>query len=354
LDTWAYDPIRKSWHILNPAERPPALTAHATAYDVLTNKTVLYGGVLMTKDKEACLFRQTWTFDFTKNTWKRVSDGPPGRYGHRMVGIAKSGAIVLFGGGCVDAATKNNAKKLADTWLYDATTDLWKEMRPFVSPSPRHYFGMIYDEQADRVVVWGGAQKESPEASSVWAYDVAANAWTERKPVSGPKPLSYVAMTYDGRPNKTVVYGGNSQGTDEAMDETWISDYAINTWTQRIPKTNPGKLSRMPIVYVSDIGQTVLFGGQLGKRQFVYSDEIWFYDSSADAWENATVRRGKYPGAAQARSPAGAPRILARLSIVLVMNLIPLSRRTGNISSSAAIATATAISIGPTQRSSTN
>jgi len=280
------------------------VTAHAMAYDDRPGKTVVYGGVVMTKDKEALLFRQTWTFDSQRTVWKRVSDGPPERYGHRMIGIPGAGIIILFGGACVDAATKNNAKQMAETWLYDVSADRWTEMHPAVSPSPRHYFGMVYDSKSDRVLVWGGAQKGSPDASSVWAYDPVANSWLERKPVSGPKLDGYIAMAYDAGADKTILYGGNSEGSDE----TWVYDYGTNTWTRRFPKSNPGKLSRMPIVYVPEIRRTVLFGGQLDVRQFVYSDGIWFYDEAADEWTDVTVRSGEYFGQ---RTPGTVPETFA-------------------------------------------
>ncbi len=296
-DTWTYDVVRGSWQRLAPSRHPPAMSAHAMAYDPRSGKIVVYGGGsldrpwkdLTREGQDAYLLRQTWTFDSRRNTWTRASDGPPARYGHRMVAVP-DGRIILFGGACVDAATGNNAKKLDEMWSYDPAADVWTRVRASAGPSPRHYFGMVYDTRARRVIVWGGAQKGRPDAASVWAYDVDANAWLERTPALGPKPLAYVAMAYDSRADKTVVYGGNLADTGDAVDDTWLYDYTANGWSKGAAPTAPGRLSRMPLVFAPEIGRTVLFGGQVDKQQFVYSDALWTYDALRGAWERARAR----------------------------------------------------------------
>ena len=158
-ETWSYDPTREDWRRLQTAGRPPALTAHAMVYHAAAKKVLLYGGVRWTGQKTPELVRETWSFDYQSRSWTRMADGPPARYGHRMVYDPRSGVVVLFGGACIDAAGNVNAKKLGDTWVYHLETDHWEHMNPSPSPSPRHYHGMAYDARTEKTIVFGGAQE---------------------------------------------------------------------------------------------------------------------------------------------------------------------------------------------------
>jgi len=128
---------------------------------------VLYGG-------DGSTSRETWAYDFNANTWSRLN--PPQNPGSlsflAMAYDVASDRVVLFGG--FTAGVRS-----ADTWVYDLDTDTWTRMSPAVKPSPRQEHAMTYDTQSDRVVLFGGcAGLESQCNDETWAYDFETDVWT--------------------------------------------------------------------------------------------------------------------------------------------------------------------------------
>lgn len=296
-ETWSFDPAQNRWQKMTPESNPPAMAAHAMAYDSESDRVVLHGGGGIYEEGrlEEFILSQTWAYDVNNDTWMRMSDGPP-RLGHRMTYDAESDRIIMFSGACF---RDGRFQDVQETWAYDFNSDTWTEMKPVRSPSARHYYGLCYDPKSDRVILWGGFISKEVQDSRVWTYDFNTNTWLERTntrlkliPEGGPDPRWYQAMVYDETSDRIIVYGG----ADEGSDEMWAYGLSGNTWMRLQPTTNPGKISRMPMVYVPDAGLLVLFGGQLDSRQYTYSDAIWIYELNSNAWTDVTLRRGEYFG----------------------------------------------------------
>jgi len=296
-ETWSFDPTRNRWQKMTPESNPPAMAAHAMAYDSESDRVVLHGGGGIYKEGrlEEFILSQTWAYDVNNDTWMRMSDGPQ-RLGHRMTYDAESDRIIMFSGACF---RDGRFRDVQETWAYDFNSDTWTEMKPARSPAARHYYGLCYDSKSDRVILWGGFISREVQDPSVWTYDFNTNTWLERTNISlelipecGPDPRWYQAMVYDEASDRIIIYGGE----DEGCDEMWTYSHSGNTWMKLQPMSNPGKISRMPMVYVPDTGLLVLFGGQLDSRQYTYSDATWLYDLNTDAWADVTLRRGDYLG----------------------------------------------------------
>ncbi len=291
-DTWAFNPIGKAWEEKRPTPGPMRMSTHALIYNSKSGQIILYGGVNLVDKKKDLLLRETWAYDCKANTWKRMADGPTGRFGYRLTYDEESDKVILFAGAYMDQRV---VKHYQDTWTYDFSSDTWREMKPSINPPPRHFYEMVYDRKSDRVILWGGWLGEKKEDSSVWAYDFNTNTWSETKTVNGPSPRGYHAMAYDQESERIILYGGGLEGSDE----TWSYDPSRNIWTRM--KNGPGKLSRLALAYSPKIDRCILFGGQLDSRQFLYSDETWFYDFNNDCWENVT--EGQYPTAERLPNP---------------------------------------------------
>jgi len=296
-ETWAFDLARNRWQMMSPESSPPAMSAHAMAYDSESDRVILHGGggIFEMERLEDYVLNQTWAYDFNNNKWMRMSDGPP-RLGHRMAYDAESDRIVMFSGACF---RDGRFQDVQETWVYDFNSDTWTEMKPDRSPAARHYYGLVYDTESDRVILWGGFIGKDVLDTKIWTYDFNTNTWLERTntrleliPESGPDPRWYQAMAYDEASDKIIVYGGADMGSDEM----WAYGPSGNGWTKLRPSINPGKISRMPMVYVPDAGKLVLFGGQLDSRQYTYSDATWLYDFNNDSWTDVTIRHGEYFG----------------------------------------------------------
>ena len=278
-ETWAYDVVAQTWANVKPAVSPQAGAAGSLAYDVESDRIILYGNtnVLFTSG-------DTWAYDFNSNTWTKMkARGPLGHLGLRMAYDAESDKIILFGGYGI-----SRDEMYQDTWSYDFNSDSWVEMKPTISPPGQNFHSMTYDVKADRVILWGGDTETSssrpPKDPSVWAYDYNTNTWEQKLTDGGPVARAYGAMTYDTSSDQVILYGGYTIGSNEM----WGYSYAANAWTKLESSVDPGKLSRHAFVYVPDIDRFILFGGQLGNQEFTYGQSTWVYDLHANTWIDVT------------------------------------------------------------------
>lgn len=271
---------------MNPTASPPSIYCNALAYDSESDKIIMYSGVYF-YDSTYTLVKDTWAYDFNENTWRKMSDGPTGRFGHNMVYDTESDRIIMFSGAYMD----NGIQHFNDLWTYDYNTDRWTEQKPERMPPPRHYYQMAYHSRADRVVVWSG-WTHSGEDRNIWTYDLNTNTWTEMKSMSGPEPGGYGSIVYDEESDRIVLFGGLHNG----RSDTWTYDLEDHIWTKMAPSMIPGQLSRLNMAYCQSVDRVILFGGQIDSSQFVYSDQTWTYDYNANLWEYTNPMVGDYLG----------------------------------------------------------
>jgi len=275
-ETWIMDPETSTWTQMFPDTYPEGSGGGDMAYNSKVDRVILS---IVTTD---WTILQTWEYDVNSNTWNQLADGPYPMVGQRIVYDSESDRVIMFGGYNVEKWTF-----VHETWVYDYAADEWTNMKPKVHPSGRNYHGMAYDSKADRVVVWGDWNKNYTNGTdeSVWTYDYNTNTWQELKhKKDGPVVRDYMMLVYDEKADKMIMYGGYEYGNDE----TWAYNLNDNSWQQMQPINNPGVLSRYAMIYASNINQTILFGGQIADQRFVYTPEAWSYKFKTDQWSNMT------------------------------------------------------------------
>lgn len=118
-DTWTFDPSSNTWTNLKPAAAPPARYLASMAYDESGKRVVLYGGLtkhiqslLGAASFDFGQLGDTWTFDLGKKTWTSVETtvSPPARGMAGLAYDAVTSKLVLFGGLGTDGL-------IQDTWL---------------------------------------------------------------------------------------------------------------------------------------------------------------------------------------------------------------------------------------------
>lgn len=279
-ETWAYDPANNQWTQINPSVSPGGRTAAELVYDSESGQIIMFGGC-GNPSFSSWGKGDTWSYNYNANTWTEMAKGPSRHVGPRLAYDSESDRVILFGGYDMNDFFYN------DTWAYDFNTDTWTEMKPQSSPPGRNFQAMTYDSKADRVLVWGGLNTfGTPVDESVWAYDYNANSWQEIKHGEPyPRGRDYPVMVYDQAADRTILFGGSIGG-----DETWGYDYNSNTWTKLEPATAPGETSRHAMVYAVVANRVILFGGQAGSEMFDFRNETWAYDSDKVTWTNVTAQ----------------------------------------------------------------
>ncbi len=147
-DTWRLQD--QKWTRI-ATDGPPGRGRTALAYDSKRRQVVLFGGVSAPPgpDRPQTFFNDTWIWEAQR--WRRVAEGGPrGRYAHGMVYDERAGVVLLYGG----AAAHRDAP-LSDMWQWDGAR--WTEI-PLTGATPGHRYQpvMVYDRARDRTVLVGG------------------------------------------------------------------------------------------------------------------------------------------------------------------------------------------------------
>jgi N-acetylneuraminic acid mutarotase len=263
-----------AWTELHPAGTPPYPRAdHSMVFELFSGTAFAFGG------SGDHYLNDTWGYDPLANTWislGHVGATPEARFDCSMAYDSNEGKVILFGG--QDEATEFN-----DTWVYERKADAWIYLNPSGGlPTTRCQASLVYDSSEKKAILFGGVARGPVYLNDTWAYDAATNTWTNLSPSGAvPPPRGLAGMVYDSRSGKVILFGGDNGST--RLGDTWAYDPAANTWTDLNPSGSvPAARSLFGMTYASNDGKAVLFGGaDLGSNFF---NDLWTYDLSANAW----------------------------------------------------------------------
>jgi N-acetylneuraminic acid mutarotase len=256
-----------------PEELPDARMGSTLTYEPATGRLLLFGGW-----DGAEFFDTIWSYDLAANTWAGLDTGgnpPSARALHSVVYLSDAGKLLMFGG-------YNGSVYLGDTWAYDVAADSWTDLAPSGNvPEARDGHSLVYDASNKKVYLFGG-WNGAKEFSDTWVYDPAANTWTELRPAGDvPVARDSQAMVFEPKTGKVVLFGGWNQTTD--FGDTWLYDPAANTWTEASPAgEGPSSRALSQMVCEASTGKVMLFGG--GNSGNVATADMWVYDPAANTW----------------------------------------------------------------------
>ncbi len=105
----------------------------------------------------------------------------------------------MFGGGQTPKDADSPYQPLGDIWAYDPAANTWSELKPAGTlPSARANPAMAYDPATHRLIMFGGFDGTETRFGDTWAYDPAANTWSELSPTGTlPPARAGSQMVYD-------------------------------------------------------------------------------------------------------------------------------------------------------------
>lgn len=253
-ETWVYVVEDNEWYQIAASAGPGPRVWPAAAFDEQSGLVVLFGGAGKA-DWMTCImpYVDAWcggpalgdTWLLSIETWEwtasRATGGPSERFGAAVAYDSGSESVVLFGG-ARPTGDRLLPEVFDDTWVYDADTDEWTQMHPDTRPPARAFASMAYDPEAGLVLLWGGvpSRRGSLLPSSVWAYDLSLDSWTEIA-TSGEAPsgAAGAAWSYIETTGRLVLLGGTavSEDSDEraASGEMYEFDPGTGAWTRLDP-----------------------------------------------------------------------------------------------------------------------
>jgi len=279
-DIWKYDPKISQWKEVGICE---AVAADSSS-----------GITSVAYDKESDQFitidrnGSTWAYNYETNLWKNMNPkpSPPARCGEGLAYDQESDRIIMFGGfGCKGV----NDTVYGDTWAYNYNLNSWTKMNPDISPSARIYFATTYDQSNDKVILWGGRRQEPISDNKIWIYDFNNDSWQFKENIGGPeKPLAYPSMVYRTKAKDIILFGGailESVFKGAPINSTWSYSLKQNKWIELFPKISPLPVANHSMAYDTKRNTIFMFGGEL---QGLYSNKVsrdsWIFDSKLNTW----------------------------------------------------------------------
>ena len=250
-DTWTYT-ATAGWTDMAP--QGPGVGSIAIAHDSESDRVIM-----------ASFDGDLWAYDPSSNGWEMKVEGVSGG----LVYDIESAATIAMEPSAITA--------------YDFDTNTWTEMEPATGAMPpREWPAMAYDLSCDRVIVFGGYD---PLLGDTWAYDFNTNTWTKLAPEVSPPARGYSAMAYDPASKRTILFGGIF--VSETIDDTWAFDCAANTWTELATDVAPSPRGKHGMAFNAEDGTIVLFGGGplVGKYpNWEGLADTWIFDPVAENW----------------------------------------------------------------------
>ncbi len=178
----------------------------------------------------------------------------------------------VLGGGTYSALDRRAGRLVAfgptltnfETWTFDTCTNVWTQMHPDRAPDSAS--GLVYDVDSDATIgVFSG---------TVWAYDLGADAWTEK----GRAPIDARLVAYDPGSGLVVAAPARESRTANAV-QLWSYDIATDTWA-RIGEASAQAAGSRGEAYAYDASVD---------RVIVYSvnesaNHTWLLDLRAGTW----------------------------------------------------------------------
>ncbi len=280
--TWIFNSKSSTWNQKKPISSPPARFNHRMVFNPDEEKTFLFG------DGDS---NDIWAYDYPDNTWEEIFTNrrPPIRTDYSITYDTTNQKLVLFGG---LGNLGDGVETLADTWIYDYNTNTWEEMHTDIHPDGRYGHTMFYDPISEKSVIFGGHILTSEDhwySNEVWTYDYPTNTWSELDPRNPPEPRYWHSMVYDQNTQRALLFGGYND-VDWFLDSTWIYDYGENEWFQVTTDTIPPARSMSSMVYDSKERKWLLFWG-LGENGEMALNDAWEFDMSSMQWVEINFAR---------------------------------------------------------------
>ena len=259
------EPDHGVWRTAAPAPTKRTEVAAAT----LNDKIFVVGGFEQPGLGNLLNFAITPALEAYDVSTDRWTSGAPMPVGLHHVGIGVAGGKLFVIGGYKQSVF-SVWQPVATVYAYDPATDAWSERAPM--PTPRG--ALAVTEHDGKLYAIGGYDRKANNAA-VEVYDPERNTWAERAPLPTPRD-HLAAATVSG---KVYAIGGRLNGDyGRNLSVTEVYDPVTDRWSRAadLPTARSG-------ITASEVGGRVyVFGGE-GEEGTFRENEA--YDPARDAWQ---------------------------------------------------------------------
>ena len=285
---WSYDGT--SWALISRMPNDDGRDEHAAAYDPASDSFLVSGGILNAHTPQRDILAMDGATNTWTTRWSRSACGPRDYFS--MIFDEQRNDTVIFGGGLV---TRSSSDIIGSgTFSFDG--DTWTTLPTTGAVGTRWFAPMVYDPQRQVALLYGGTNSAvgnlgAGATQQFWMLDLETLQWVEQPGLTPGRRYDHAAM-YDRDRGQLVIHGGFDEQVDRLAD-TWIFTSDTDTWTTLSPgTTTPGPRNGSSFAFDEHRGVGVLFGGRLGTSA-TWDNSTWEWDG--ETWTDVTPTGGNPP-----------------------------------------------------------
>jgi N-acetylneuraminic acid mutarotase len=216
-----------------------------------------------------------WVYDVAANSWAQLAPGggPAARFGHNGAFDNVNQRLLIFGG-------QAGSTFYSDLWAYDMAANSWTQLAPnSAGPLDRYGAGGAFDPVSGSFYVSHGFTSNG-RFDDTWRYGVGGGGWSDAS-ASGvrPEPRCLLRTVVDPARGRLLLFGGQSNSTPY-LGDLWAFNLANRSWQQlNVPGPSPRNFYAMTLG--GDGDYLLLHGGNAGGSA---SSELWLFDLTQDLW----------------------------------------------------------------------
>ena len=285
-EVWALALTTGNWSLLAPQGDPPSVRRDAAViHDPVRNRILVFGGDALCIRGD-CTVNDLWQLSLTDPpVWEELHPAgvlPAPRGGSATIYDPIRDRMLIFGGSNRDGAFN-------DVWaLALAGPPAWTRLVPSgTPPSPRSLARAEYDPVGDRLVVLGGSPGPG---NDLWALSLDGAATWQSLPTSGPGPVTAArsSFSYDGGRQRFLLHGANGGA------ETWALVLAPAPQWSILGAPLPARTLPSLIVDAA-ADRLVLYGGLIGEP---FESDTWTYPLTGGSGWSRLGTQGTAPARA--------------------------------------------------------
>lgn len=264
----------ETWREITPVSgpSPPARALASAILDSQGRRMVVFGG-----QGASGLLNDVWAFDLAAHTWTDLTPAsgaaPDPRFTPVSVYDPVGHRMITWSG------QKSGGAFLNDVWAFDLAAGAWTQLTPSGGPPNIRYGAAgVFDPVAGDLVTFAGFTNLG-RFDDVWRLNPAASTWIETQAVNRPLERCLLSAGYDSQGHRMIIYGGQNAG---ALGDLWAYDLNLDAWIELTPAVSPAGRWFTSHIYDAANHRTVIFGGNTGSAR---QNEAWAFDLAAGEWK---------------------------------------------------------------------
>lgn len=230
---WVLDPSTLQWTSLSPADSsapfPPARSYHCSTSNN-DDKIFIHAGC-----PESGRLADLWSFQPSSRTWTQLADAPSPPRGGTSIAF-HNGLLYRMNG------FDGKSEQGGSLDIYDQASNTWSTQKYTADgvsgPAPRSVAAVlvvIADEKPLLVTLFGetdpsslGHQGAGKMLGDVWAYDIAANTWSEvdtKITNTSDRPVPRGWFDADVVGQSAILVSGGLGEENNRLDDAWLLQF---------------------------------------------------------------------------------------------------------------------------------